>query len=138
MLLVTLLIPLLTRCEKVLIAATAPDMEDVTVKQALHFNCVKEFKLSNTCSSQPLTVSDLKDVMNIKTCDLDPLPTNLILRCLHVLWVPFLDIVNLSLATGVVPHVLKNTRVVQYHCLNVSPWIGTLWEIRCEQPLLCF
>ena len=39
------------------------------------------------CSIQPLTVSDLKNVidnMNSKTCDFDPLPTNLVLRCLDV------------------------------------------------------
>ena len=67
------------------------------------------------CSFQPLTVSDLKDViddMNSKTCDLDPLPANLVLRCLDVLWVPLLHIVNLSLATDVVPHILKNACVV--------------------------
>ena len=42
----------------------------------------------------------------------DPLPTNLVLRCLDVLWVPFLHIINLSIATGVVPHILKNACVV--------------------------
>ena len=87
-----------------IIAASSPDMGDVTVNQYLHLNCVKEFKLSNMCSFQPLTVSDLKDVihdMNSNTCDLDPLPTNLVLRCLDVLWVPLLHIVNLSLATGI-------------------------------------
>ena len=49
------------------------------------------------CSYQPLAVTDLKDVMNdmnSKTFDSDPLPTNLVLRCLDVLWVPFLHIVD--------------------------------------------
>ena len=52
--------------------------------------------------------------MNSKPCDLDLLSTtgNLVLRCLDVLWVPLLHIVNLSLATGVVPHILKNACVV--------------------------
>ena len=75
------------------------------------------------CSFQSLTVSDLKDViddMNSKTCDLDPLPTNLVLRCLDILWVAFLHIINLSLATGVVPvpHILKNVCVVMVPLLQ--------------------
>ena len=71
-----------------IIAASSPDKGDVTANQYLDLNCVKEFKLSNMRSLQPLVVSVLKDVvddMNSKTCDLDPLPTNLVLRCLDVL-----------------------------------------------------
>ena len=96
-------------------ATSSTDMGDKTVKQYLHLNCVKEVGLSNMRSFQPLTISDLKDVMdemNSKTCDLDLFPTHLVLRCLDVLWLPLLHIVNLSLATGVVPHTLKNACVV--------------------------
>ena len=69
-------------------ATSSTDMGDNTVKQYLHLHCVKEVGLSNMRSFQPLTVSDLKDVMdemNSKTCDLDPFPTHLVLRCLDVL-----------------------------------------------------
>ena len=63
---------------------------------------------------EALNCSDLKvviDSMNSKTCDLDPLPTPLLLKCITAILPPSVDIVNMSLHTGVVPSTLKHASI---------------------------
>ena len=57
-----------------------------------------------------LSCSDSKtgmDSMNSKTCDLDPMPNPLLLKCLKAMPTLLVDIVNMSLSTGIVPSPFK-------------------------------
>ena len=63
---------------------------------------------------EKLSCSDLKtviDSMNSKTCDLDPMPTPLLLKCIKAILPPSVDIVNMSLITGIVPSSLKHASI---------------------------
>ncbi|KAK7103512.1 hypothetical protein V1264_018394 [Littorina saxatilis] len=65
---------------------------------------------------QPLTLTDLEKVlkeMTLKTCDLDPLPTQLYSDCLPELLPSILKIINTSLQTGTVPNSFK-TAIVKH------------------------
>ena len=46
-----------------------------------------------------------------KTCDLDPIPPDLLKSCLDVLLVPITQIVNLSLVSGTFPDIFKTSHV---------------------------
>ena len=47
-----------------------------------------------------------------KTCDLDPIPTELLKYCLDVLLVPITQMVYLSLISGVFPDIFKTSHVM--------------------------
>ena len=47
-----------------------------------------------------------------KTCDLDPIPTELLKSCLDVLLVPITQMVNLYLISGVFPDIFKTSHVM--------------------------
>ena len=47
-----------------------------------------------------------------KTCDLDPIPTELLKSCLDVLLVPITQTVNLSLISGVFPDIFKTSHAM--------------------------
>ena len=47
-----------------------------------------------------------------KTCDLDPIHTELLKYCLDVLLVPITQMVNLSLISGVFPDIFKTSHVM--------------------------
>jgi len=62
----------------------------------------------------PLTLSDLKKVIKtvtVKTCDLDPLPTQLYSSCLPYLLPAILEIINTSLLSGTFPDPFKTAIV---------------------------
>ena len=82
---------------------------------------------------QPVTADFIRTIIArspIKTCELDPLPGFLFSKCLERL-LPFItDIINISLATGVVPEccksaivrpLLKKTGLNQNECQNYRP-----------------
>ena len=56
-------------------------------------------------------VHDLIRASNKKTCCLDPIPTKLVLDCLHILLPVITKIINYSLEHGVFPSVWKNALV---------------------------
>lgn len=63
---------------------------------------------------KPLTLSELEKVIKditLKTCDLDPLPTQLYSDCLPELLPSILEIINNSLQTGTVPDSFKTAIV---------------------------
>ena len=47
-----------------------------------------------------------------KTCDLDPIPTELLKSCLDVLLVPITQMINLCLISGVFPDIFKTSHVM--------------------------
>ena len=51
------------------------------------------------------------DIWYVKTCDLDPIPTELLKTCLDVLLVPITQMVNLSLISGVFTDIFKTSHV---------------------------
>jgi hypothetical protein len=53
-------------------------------------------------------VTKLIESSPVKSCSLDPLPTQLLKKCLVVLVGPITDIINLSLSTGAFPSSLKH------------------------------
>ena len=56
-----------------------------------------------TCFEPP-TADEVREIIinsPSKTCDLDPIPAELLKSCLHVLLVPITQMVNLSLYSGV-------------------------------------
>ena len=70
-----------------------PDIKSSTVKSRM--TC---FELATADEVRKLILNSLS-----KTCDLDPIPTELLKSCLDVLLVPITQMVNLSLISGVFP-----------------------------------
>ena len=67
-----------------------------------------------TCC-EPATTDEVKKLILTspsKTCDLDPIPTELLKSCLDVLLVPITQIVNLSLISGTFPDIFKTSHVI--------------------------
>jgi len=65
-------------------------------------------------SFQPTTVEEISKIIKHlpdKQCDLDPLPTSLLKKCLHVLAPTITHIINLSLSTGEFPSSFKQSIV---------------------------
>jgi len=63
---------------------------------------------------QPATVDEIFNIIRSlpdKQCDLDPIPTSLLKKCLPVLAPTITNIINLSLATGDFPSVFKQSFV---------------------------
>ena len=63
---------------------------------------------------EPLSLAGLKAIiesMPSKTCDLDPLPTNILKKCIDLLLPAYHHIANLSLSQGYFPNVLKKACV---------------------------
>ena len=71
--------------------------------------CQWEFPDFRTVSSAE--VSDYLISSGLKTCDLDPLPSILLRKCLNVLLPVITRIVNLLLTTGNIPHHFKEAMV---------------------------
>ena len=67
-----------------------------------------------TCSELATADEVRKLIINSpsKTCDLDPIPTELLKSCLDVLLVPIMQMVNLSLISGVLPDMFKTSHVM--------------------------
>ena len=62
-----------------------------------------------------ISTSAVRKIINrapAKTCNLDPIPTPLLITCLDVLLPTITNIVNLSLSTGIMPASLKTGLVV--------------------------
>ena len=79
-----------------------PDIKSPTVK-------------SRMTSFEPATADEVrKTILNSpsKTCDLDPIPTELLKSCLDVLLVPITQMVNLSLISGVFPDIFKTSHAM--------------------------
>ena len=63
---------------------------------------------------EPLSLAGLKAIIESlpsKTCDLDPLPTSILKKCIDLLFPTILHIVNLSVSLSYFPDVLKNACV---------------------------
>jgi hypothetical protein len=66
-----------------------------------------------TCFS-PVTETDVKRLIvgaPTKSCDLDPIPTQLLKSCIDVLLTPITKLINLSLSEGVFPSAFKTAHV---------------------------
>ena len=44
-------------------------------------------------------------------CDLDPIPTRVLQNCLDILITPIIDIINISIETGIFPQHFKEAHV---------------------------
>ena len=65
---------------------------------------------SELCEFQPVTVSEMEAFIKNspnKSCELDPIPTDLVKKCTTVLVPVITRIINASLSSGVVPQVCK-------------------------------
>ena len=65
-------------------------------------------------SFEPATADEIKKLIlssQDKSCDLDPLPTELLKSCLDILLTPITNTVNLSLESGSFPDVLKVSHI---------------------------
>ena len=79
-----------------------PDIKSPTVK-------------SRMTSFEPATADELRKIIinsPSKTCDLDPIPTELLKSCLDVLLVPITQMVDLSLISGVFSDIFKTSHVM--------------------------
>ena len=77
-------------------------------------NVVKSSCASKFRKFEPLSLAGLKAIiesMPTKTCDLDPLPTSILKKCIDLLLPAIHHIVNLSLSQGYFPDVLKKACV---------------------------
>ena len=79
-----------------------PDIKSPTVKSRM--TC---FELATAHEVRKLIINSPS-----KTCDLDPIPTELLKSCLDVLLVPITQMVNLSLISGVFPDIFKTSHVM--------------------------
>ena len=79
-----------------------PDIKSPTVKSRM--TC---FELATADEVRELIINSPS-----KTCDLDPIPTELLKSCLDVLLVPITQMVNLSLISGVFPDIFKTSHVM--------------------------
>ena len=75
-----------------------PDIKSPTVKSRM--TC---FELATADEVRKLIINSPS-----KTCDLDPIPAELLKSCLDLLLVPITQMVNLSLISGVFPDTLKH------------------------------
>ena len=79
-----------------------PDIQSLTVESRI------------TCF-EPATADEVRTIiinLRSKTCDLDPIPTELLISCLDVLLVPITQMVNLFLILGVLPDIFKTSHVM--------------------------
>ena len=77
-------------------------------------NVIKSSCASKFRKFEPLSLAGLKAIiesMPSKTCDLDPLPTSILKKCIDLLLPAIHHIVNLSLSLGCFPDVLKKACV---------------------------
>ena len=74
-----------------------PDIKSATGK-----SCMTRFELATADEVRKLIINSPR-----KTCDLDPIPTELLKSCLDVLLVSITQMVNLSLISGVFPGIFK-------------------------------
>ena len=77
-------------------------------------NVVKSSCASKFRKFEPLSFAGLKAIiesMPSKTCDLDPLPTSILKKCIDLLLPAIHHIANLSLSQGYFPDVLKKACV---------------------------
>ena len=77
-------------------------------------NVVKSLRASKFRKFEPLSLAGSKAIiesMPSKPCDLDPLPTSFLKKCIDLLLPAIHHIVNLSLSLGYFPDVLKKTCV---------------------------
>ena len=81
---------------------------DVDIK-VIKSSCASEFRKFEPLSLAGLTA--IIESMPSKTCDLDPLPTNILKKCINLLLPAILHIVNLSLSLGYLPDFLKKACV---------------------------
>ena len=98
-----------------------------------------------------ISTSAVRKIINrapAKTCNLDPIPTPLLITCLDVLLPTITNIVNLSLSTGIMPASLKTGLVVpilkknnidkeilkNYRPISLLPFLSKVIErCACEQ-----
>ena len=77
-----------------------------------------EFMLATTADTRRIVLQS-----SAKTCDLDPMPTSLLKGNIDLLAPILTDIINTSLATGVVPVDMKHvsvTPILKKRCLDVN------------------
>ena len=73
-----------------------------------------DFCESKFSSFQEMTVDDVRKILMtsaVKSSPLDPIPTDLLKRCLHLLLPHFTCVINLSLLSGVMPQSLNIAQV---------------------------
>lgn len=66
----------------------------------------------------------------VKSCDLDPVPAPVLKPCLSVLTPVITEIVNRSLATGLIPQCLKATQILPLPCYRWASSWGELGQYR--------
>ncbi len=80
-----------------------------------HVSCPPQLPVPVTLSSFPLVsdseVRKLIESAPVKSCDLDPIPTQLLKSCVDVLLVPITRLLNMSLSEGICPSALKIAHV---------------------------
>ena len=95
------------------------------IKYIIFHNC-KKTEIRSKLSFERATEDEIKKLIlssSSKSCDLDPIPTNVLKYCLDILVTPITDIINISMDTSTFPKKIKEAHVcilLEFHFQNLK------------------